>query len=209
MSLRPPDFDRLLVPGTRVDTSTGWATVTDPLRVDVDLPSGEVVASAWDWEPIGFTATAPAGRYPVLLYGGVFDGCRPDRPTSAAVKLIIRDEPVASWSLALWPDQDAAELSGDDFFGFPVDGGEASLIDAQYLRELDETGTLVEFIENAYVALDRGGLLAATRDEAGRTAVMFKTGGGDGCYPTWVGRTADGALACYVIDFLILEECPT
>lgn len=86
MSLRPPDFDRLLVPGARVDTATGWATITDPLRVEVDLPSGEVVASAWDWEPIGFTVTAPPGRYPVLLYS---------------------------------------------LFGFPVDGGEASLIDAR------------------------------------------------------------------------------
>lgn len=37
---------------------------------------------------------------------------------------------------------------------------------------------------------------------------MFKTGGGDGYYPTWVGRTAGGELACYLIDFLILAECP-
>jgi hypothetical protein len=203
MPLQPPDFDRLLVPGNHVDTYCGPVTVMEPLRAGIELPSGVVVASAWQWEPIGFTVTAPPGRYPVLVYPVVFDGGNADRPMSVAVKLVIRDAPVASWTMAHWAGQDPATLTGDGYFGFPVDGGEASLIDAQYLRELNEAGMLTEFVEDACADLDFGGLMAETGDEDGRTAVMFKTGNGDGVYPTWIGRTADGELACYLIDFLV------
>jgi Protein of unknown function (DUF4241) len=185
--------------------AVGPATVTEPLRAEMSLPSGEVVASAWRWEPVGFTDTAPPGRYPVLLYAVVFDGGDPQRPMSVAVKLVVREEPAASWSLALLPGQDPARLDERGFFGFPVDGGEASLLDARYLRELNEAGTFREFVEDAAADLDFGGLMAVTGDESGRDAVMFKTGGGDGTYPTWIGRTADGELACFLLDFLALD----
>jgi hypothetical protein len=36
--------------------------------------------------------------------------------------------------------------------------------------------------------------------------VMFDCGLGDGCYATWVGRTAAGALACFVADLLLLSD---
>jgi hypothetical protein len=36
--------------------------------------------------------------------------------------------------------------------------------------------------------------------------VVFSSGGGDGYYPTWVGRTADGEVACFLTDFFVLED---
>jgi hypothetical protein len=110
----------------------------------------------------------------LLLYAVVFDGGDPQRPMSVAVKLTLREEPAASWSLALLPGQDPARLEERGFFGFPVDGGEASLIDAQYLRELNEEGTLREFVEDAAADLDFGGLMAVTGDESGREVVMSR-----------------------------------
>ncbi|GGU26342.1 DUF4241 domain-containing protein [Lentzea flava] len=201
MPLTPPDFDRLLVPGTRVDTVSGSGIVAEPLRTELSLPSGEVVASEWRWEPIGFTETAPPGRYPVLLHPLVLDGGETQAPIPLAVRLIIRDQPVASWTMALLPGQDPAELSEKGFYGFPVDGGEGSLIDAQYLRELHETGTYREFVDTAKIDLGFGELLEPYEDEDGRQTVGF-TIGCDGAYPTWIGHTADGDLACYVIDLL-------
>lgn len=34
--------------------------------------------------------------------------------------------------------------------------------------------------------------------------VAFTTGGG--CYPTWVGRTAKGDVACFLTDFFLLPD---
>lgn len=90
MPLPPPDLNRLLVRGARVTTGCGPGTGVEPLGAELSLPSGEVVASGRRWEPVGFTETAPPGRYPV----------------PRAVKLVIRDAPVASWTMSLLPGQD-------------------------------------------------------------------------------------------------------
>ena len=65
----------------------------------------------------------------------------PDRARVAAAKLVVVDEPVASWESAL-------------------------------------------------------------RRHAGR----FGSGWGDGSYPVRVGRTAEGAVACFVADMLLLHD---
>ncbi|MFC4856008.1 DUF4241 domain-containing protein [Actinophytocola glycyrrhizae] len=205
MPLTSPDFDRLFVPGARVEAQSGPGTIAEPLRTELSLPSGEVVASEWRWEPIGFTETAPPGRYPVLLHMLIPDGGEARRPVPLAVRLVIRDEPVVSWTMALLPGQDPADLSENGFYGFSVDGGEGSLIDALFLRELHETDTFTEFIDTAKTDLGFGELLESSEDEEGRQAVAF-TIGCDGTFPTWIGHTADGGLACYMIDFLEFSE---
>jgi hypothetical protein len=38
-------------------------------------------------------------------------------------------------------------------------------------------------------------------DATGTNLVMFASGGGDGRYPSWVGYTAGGGVACFLTDF--------
>ncbi|GHH39199.1 DUF4241 domain-containing protein [Lentzea cavernae] len=204
MPLTPVDFDRRLVPGARAGLMSGPGTVSEPLRAELHLPSGELVASGWRWEAIGFTETAPPGHYPVLLHLLTPDEA-PLMPVPLAVRLVIRDAPAVSWTMALLPGQDPAELSEDGFFGFPVDGGEGNLIDARYLRELHETDTYLEFVDTARIDLDFGDRLAPSEDDQGRQTVGF-TIGSDGVYPTWIGRTADGELACYLVELLLFDD---
>ncbi|WP_157767818.1 DUF4241 domain-containing protein [Actinosynnema pretiosum] len=35
---------------------------------------------------------------------------------------------------------------------------------------------------------------------------VFTAPNGDGAYPTWTGRAADGSVACLVLDALFLPE---
>jgi hypothetical protein len=41
---------------------------------------------------------------------------------------------------------------------------------------------------------------------SGLNVVIFNCGMGDGYYPTWVGRTAAGELACFVADLEVLSH---
>ncbi|MFD9736365.1 DUF4241 domain-containing protein [Umezawaea sp. NPDC059074] len=42
--------------------------------------------------------------------------------------------------------------------------------------------------------------------KSGATLVAFGSGWGDGSYPVWGGRTAEGAVACFVADMLLLHD---
>ncbi|MFD8809844.1 DUF4241 domain-containing protein, partial [Streptomyces sp. NPDC059597] len=83
---------------------------------ELSLPTGRVIAcdpfvylGTGDIEP--FTATVEPGRYRVetavatLTHPGEEPSGTPHRRVAAA-RLVIRDEPAATWELALLPDQD-------------------------------------------------------------------------------------------------------
>ncbi|MEU9476339.1 DUF4241 domain-containing protein [Streptomyces sp. NPDC048191] len=39
----------------------------------------------------------------------------------------------------------------------------------------------------------------------GTDLIAHRSGRGDGTYPVWIGRVADGGVACFVADLLILR----
>lgn len=36
--------------------------------------------------------------------------------------------------------------------------------------------------------------------------IAFSSGWGDGSYPTWIGRTTDRDVACFIADMLVLHD---
>jgi hypothetical protein len=216
MPLPAPDFERLLVPGARY-TSSYDMNFTIRLRNDASLwlPSGRIVAGepfmygAADYTD-GFIQRVPPGRYPVELAIADFEAGEHIVPTVAAARLVIRDEPVASWEMALYEGQDLAELGDDEFFGYPVDGGTGGFIDAETIPTLTED--FDQYLENLMdILADRSAdddAKAVTMAGANSEPVMvaFSSGGGDGHYPTWIGRTADGEIVCVLTDFFILPD---
>ena len=218
MPLPAPDFERLFATGTR-HALPGGHTVTIRLRTgtELSLPSGRVVAG----EPFmfggmedsaGFVQRVPPGRYPLVLVLGVF-GEDPDAPdahaTIAAARLVIRDEPVVSWEMAVYEGQDPARLGDDEFFGYPVDGGTGGFVDAQNIASL--CADYDDYLDRLMIALDVRAedyvAPAVLTDEASEPVVVaFSSGGGDGFYPTWVGRTASGEVACLLTDFFLLPD---
>lgn len=45
-----------------------------------------------------------------------------------------------------------------------------------------------------------------TDPESGANLIAFHSGWGDGSYLVWIGRSADGQVACFVADMLLLSD---
>jgi hypothetical protein len=91
--------------------------------------------------------------------------------------------------------------------GYPVDGGTGGFVDAANITPLcgddDYNVRLMTVLESGESDFAAGTLT----DAEGRPFLaVFSSGGGDGWYPTWVGRSADGEVACFLTDFLVLKD---
>jgi hypothetical protein len=215
MPLSAPDFERLLVPGARYTSSYGMDfTIRLRSEASLSLPSGRVIAGepfmygASDYTD-GFVQRVPPGRYPVVLAIADFEAGEHIVPTVAAARLVIREEPVVSWEMALYEGQDPAELGDDEFFGYPVDGGTGGFIDVESIPVL--TADFDEYLENLMDLLadrtdDDARMVTMTGENSEPLLVAFSSGDGDGHYPTWIGRTADGEIASVLTDFFILPD---
>ncbi|SFS72734.1 DUF4241 domain-containing protein [Saccharopolyspora flava] len=210
MPIPAPDFDQIFVDGSRHELSDGdGATVRLHRETSLWMPSGKVYAGEpfmfGSAEDGAFVQEVPPGTYPVVLAEARFGEA--DQPSwyqvVAAIKIQVRDEPSTSWEMAVVAGQDATTLDGHSFFGYPVDGGTGGFVDAGNLAHCDDE----DYIDRVLECLEERDFTGVGRlaDEEDRTIVVVcSSGGGDGHYPTWVGRNADGEITCFVTDFFVL-----
>jgi hypothetical protein len=221
MALAPPDFNRLLAADARLDFGFFRAGCVVTVRIlasgtQLRLPTGRLVAGE-PWAGFGGEAGAYAfvqevapGTYPVELVLADFHD--PGNPQGnfefsgvAAARLVIREEPVVRWRMALQPGNDEASLGPHEFFGYPVDGGIGAFGSPEVFDRLDETDSSGEDLFDLSMKLFKGDEVVEYVDQAtGHNLVMFASGDGDGHYATWVGYTGDGEIACFLTDFLTL-----
>ncbi|WP_435204267.1 DUF4241 domain-containing protein [Micromonospora sp. bgisy143] len=208
-----PDLDRLLTPGARFTDEHGAYLVEAHPLGDVVLPTGRVVGCdplvVPEAEP--YTVAVAPGRYPARAWVAVV--LRADAEVDrrvAALELVISAEPTTRWEPAVVGDQDVADLGDDDYFGYGVDAGAGTLADPTALAALeswDEERIEDVFIPAELPASPVPGLITAVLDEVtGANVVTVATGWGDGCYGTWIGRTADGRVTSFVTDFMVVPE---
>ncbi|ROS44811.1 DUF4241 domain-containing protein [Amycolatopsis thermoflava] len=203
--LRPRHADLLFRPGR-------WSLPDREVETEVRragavrLTSGRVVAADPGWldgrvEP--FTATVAPGEYPVDLAVVRFAG-DPGHERVAAARPAVSAEPVVSWEPALEPGQDPLLLGDGRFYGFSVDAGPGCFVDADALGAMEDI--LRESVKDTFAGLSGGSAAQVADPASGATLVGFPSGRGDGSFPTWIGRTAGGAIACFVADFLVLRD---
>jgi hypothetical protein len=135
-----PDFSVLLNSGGRVVREGIEFIIEKHVVGVVAAPSGQIVGCDPLTDAHGaapFIATVPPGRYELRAWVAQIhqDAGGPDVRT-AALQLVVSDQPTVRWDPALTEGQNPAELGPDEFFGYPVDAGVGTLADVVAVRAL-------------------------------------------------------------------------
>jgi hypothetical protein len=204
-------FDLAFVP--RWKAQVGEETVS--FRVfeagQLRLPSGKIVACDpfVNMDRPAFTVSVPAGEYSVRL--ALVEGGNDARRVAFA-RLAISSAPVVRWEMALVAGQDATTLKADEIFGYPVDAGTGSFLDAETGAAAWPKMTEDEDIAQGWIT--QGDKLSAGPgtptfhldvDVGQGNIVMFTSGWGDGFYASWFGYDAQGRVAALVTDFAVVD----
>ncbi|MER5583425.1 DUF4241 domain-containing protein [Streptomyces asoensis] len=217
MPITAPDYSRYFTDGTSFACGRDMTGTLSAVRVgELALSTGQVVAcdpfvylGSGDVEP--FTVAVEPGRYAVdaAVATLVRPGAEPEsRPHTrvAAVRLVIRDVEVAGWELALLPGQDPAELGEEEYFGYGVDAGTGCFYDASAENAFPGTQEEEGAVWAAMESVGHGPDVFMAQGEDGHNLAGFTSGWGDGSYPTWIGRAADGSVACFLTDFFVVPH---
>ncbi|NGM16377.1 DUF4241 domain-containing protein [Verrucosispora sioxanthis] len=205
-----PDFSAVLTAGYRIERD-GITYRVEPYELGpVVLPSGKVVGC----DPLvahatPFVGSVVPGRYPLRAWVAVLhvDGGEWQRRITA-LQLMVVDEPVAAWSMALLPGQDVASLGDEDFFGYAVDAGTGTLADQVAIEALGEWD--FERVDEVFIPAQvpddpiDAVVSAVVEERTGANVYVVGSGWGDGVYGTYVGHTADGRIASFVTDFRVV-----
>lgn len=207
-----PDFDRLFSSGQYVRDSVRNAATIDVVEAGLlRLATGRLVARDPDYhvrDPAdsrqAFLDTVEPGEYRMRVSLAVFEdeslGAAP-----AAVELIIADQVPVSWDLAICPAIPVPEDSVHRH-GFAVDSGVGCYLD---LNALGFLGALWN-TESMEVAQERAATSPSGSGEivdpvTGLNVIMFRCGGGDGIYSTWIGRDGRGGTVRFATAFNSVE----
>lgn len=180
---------------------------------NVELTSGHIVAADPLAQPDrpAFARTVPAGDYPVRLYEAF--------GRVAAASMRFGEGKPDHWELATVPGQDIATLKDDEIFGYPVDAGLGSYMDADTLDLIGEREQQVQTQKpdsdvsyyNDVLApeLDANkGVYALHRPVAGKkgNVAIFWSGSGDGFYPVFWGMDKEEHPLVLLTDFQVIEN---
>lgn len=187
--------------------------ITRTLLGELELPTGRVVVA----DPL-VSPERPAlargvepGRYAVSLY-------RAQERVSLAELRFASGTP-ARWQMALIPGQDASTLKSDEIFGYPVDAGLGSFMDADAVAALDarekqEKARLGDKFVSLYddvlaVLLGKNGdneLLFQPLPDKPANIAIFQSGWGDGFFASYWGLDEAGKPLVLVTDFGVIEN---
>ena len=173
----------------------------------LNIKEGKVYAcdpiSLYIEEP--FSTEFPKGQFSVELAIATING---DDQRVGFARVKFAETTPAKWSLALCEGQNIAELQEDEIFGYGVDSGTGSFMDASGYREYDEfykeetaLDTITEAMEITYKDT-RSWLLW---EQNGNNAALFSTGYGDGLYASYIGHDSEGNICRLVTDFGLLD----
>ncbi|MFG2091839.1 MULTISPECIES: DUF4241 domain-containing protein [unclassified Spirillospora] len=209
-----PDLDTLLVDGHRQSRKKTEFIIESRALAPAVLPTGRIVAAdgypTSDDEP--FAATIPPGTHPMYAWVAVLceRGKEVDR-RNAALELRVSEAPTVSWEMAVTEDESIGDLEAeDDYVGFEVDSGRATIADAascEALGRWDFSRVETVYIPRPLPQKPVPGYVTAVVDPAsGANLPVVGSGWGDGAYPVFIGRDTEGGITRFVADFMLLSD---
>jgi hypothetical protein len=170
------------------------------------VPSGYIAAcDPYLIEEYGipFTQAFPKGEFPVQLSIAQVDTAG----TIAFARIQFSDEPVAKWEYALLKEQTPIPLDSKESYGYIVDAGSGSFMDAAAAKALDANQTSL-LSDNLYKQMNkhfRHTWRYAMYNFGQHNIAAFTAGVGDGRYSTYIGYDAQGKPCRLVTDFGFFE----
>jgi len=206
------DYSQLIRDGVEVQSAYGNATLRCHNLGDMVASSGQIVACDLFVDPqtAAFSVRLSPGRYPVVLSVAHFDD-RDQRVAYAALK--ISDSKACSWEMAHLPSQDITTLEEDHIFCYGVDSGTGCFMDVEAARALNAKidaddnyfETLIAEMEKTYV--HTWSWANVEMDPATKAnVIMFSSGLGDGCYPSYFAFDQEHHPVLLVTDFGIFDD---
>ena len=199
----------------------------------IHISSGRMVAC----DPFVYPETAPftrtvpqRGDFPVEVIEA-----SPSHYALAVLWLMPPEQIAAetlSWEMAILPGNEGEVLGEDEFFGYGVDAGAGSLMDADTFSAIEQAiarynqehpdqacdegdrSPYTDFLMDAFYPVGADGQTDYTcrliyhplgADHPANVAV-FASGWGDGSYPSYWALDADGQAVALVTDFLMLTN---
>ena len=165
---------------------------------NIKITSGKIVVG----DPIvmhdleAYDISFPIGEFPVqTAHANSLEG------HVAYCRILFNSNPPEKWELARLPGQEFLGLKDSNFYCFGIDAGTGIILDAQaneYYNKNENVNTIWDNSEkNNYQPFiqefDRFNL------------ACFGTGGGDGCYASYVGYDSTNQICRLLLDFQFVD----
>ncbi|EJR45840.1 hypothetical protein IIM_05026 [Bacillus cereus VD107] len=203
-------MSKLLRELSKLDSEVLRSEALDQLKVT----SGKIIACdplIFNKNP--FEQTIQPGTYPIVTWWHKKDGI------IAGAELKLSESKVIEWKMATKPGQNVSELEEGYIFGYPVDTGLGCFADVEAINKVEEIeGRLQRELGEEFISLyddliddvltehddDWGNCVVC--EGTGSNIIMFRSGYGDGFYPSYWGIDEEGKLVSLVTDFQVLHE---
>jgi hypothetical protein len=117
------------------------------------------------------------------------------------------------WEMAMVQDEDTQTLADDEFFGYPVDAGLGCFMDIDAARAMDEREA--QYADDPHYNYYDNILDDELQDDiadhyplgpgSANNIVVFRSGWGDGGYPSYWGLDESGDPVVLITDFMTIE----
>jgi hypothetical protein len=154
-----------------------------------------------------FAATFPRGSFPVQVAIAHYKNYD---ERIAFCRIFFSRQPVASWTMAVWPGTEPLSPFDSSFYGYGVDGGIGMFIDSLAQRELNSQFDKDPELSSKIFITEMDKHSRPTWDYvvypfSNHNLAAFSTGMGDGRYASYIGYDSAGRICRLLTDFDLVD----